>query len=152
MVLHIATENYFNSLEQFEQHLPDNNNPELIILKGHLLIECLLDKYLSINLEQPSKINNARFSFSQKTALVSAMHHDTQCDWLWSTIRQFNKLRNELSHNLENDTLIKLLGEFIVKVESSPEHAENTPPDDQYAGLRRAIYSIHESLSRRVDL
>jgi len=151
MVLHIATENYFNSLEQFELHLPEDN-PELIILKGHLLIECLLDKYLSINLEQPNKLNKARFTFSQKIALVSAMHHDTECDWLWSNIRLFNKLRNELSHNLENNALILLVGEFITKTEASPEYAENTPPNDKYAGLRRAIYSIYESLSQRVDL
>jgi len=151
MVLHIATEEYFDSLEQFEQHLPDNN-PELIILKGHLLIERLLDKYLSINLEQPNKLNNARFTFAQKTALVSAMHHDTKCDWLWSNIKLFNKLRNELSHKLENDTLIELLGEFMARVEASPEHEENTPPNNEYAGLRRSIYSLHESLSCRVNL
>ncbi|MCU7810454.1 MAG: hypothetical protein KZQ77_04355 [Candidatus Thiodiazotropha sp. (ex Notomyrtea botanica)] len=151
MALHIATEEYFNSLEQFEQHLPENN-PELIILKGHLLIERLLDKYLYINLEQPNKLNNARLTFTQKTALVSAMHHDTKCDWLWSNIKLFNQLRNELSHNLESDKLIKLLENFNVSVETSPEHKENTPPNNEYTELRLSIYSLHESLSLRVNL
>lgn len=151
MVLRIATEEYFDSLEQFEQHLPENN-AELIILKVHLLIERLLDKYLSLNLEKPDKLNSARLTFSQKAALVSAMHHDTECDWLWGNIRSLNKLRNELSHNLENNKLIDLLGEFILSVEKSPEHQENEPPNNDYAGLRRSIYSLHESLSRRVNL
>lgn len=151
MVLHIATDKYFDSLEEFEKHFP-KNNPELIILKGHLLIERLLDNYLSYKLNQPTKIENARFTFAQKTALVSAMHYDKECDWLWSNIKLLNKLRNELSHNLENDILVKLLKEFISSVEASPEYDENTPPSNEYAGLRRTIYSIYESLSLRINL
>lgn len=151
MVLRIATENYFDSLEKFEQHLP-TENADLIILKGHLLIEQLLDKYLYINLEQPNKLNNAKFTFSQKVALVSAMHHDTNCDWLWCNIKKLNKLRNELSHTLERNKFIDMIFDFMTSVNNSPEHEENMPPNEDYIGLRRAIYSVYESLSRRVDL
>lgn len=149
-MINIGTKEYFESLKDFETHFPEDDI-ELITLKAHLLIERLLDKYLALNLQNINKLKKARLNFSQKVAIVSAMHHDTNCDWLWSNIKLLNKLRNELSHNLEFESYEEIQKKLITNVRTSPEFHEQAP-ENNYDQFRLAIYNIYDSLSCRVNL
>lgn len=152
MVLRIATREYFESLERFLTYLPPTLDSELIVLKGHLLVERLLEKYLVQNLPCPAELDEARFSFAQKISLVAALHKGVDSGWLWKAIRLLNSLRNDLAHRLENNRKGSLLWEFLQTVESSPELPHLEPPAEVTERLHRAIFSVHEAMSRRVDL
>jgi len=151
-MLHIATAEYFESLKCFLKHMPTQKDTELVVLKGHLLIERLLEKYLNQNLAQPSALENAGLSFNQKLSFVAALHHDTNDEWLWGGIRKLNRLRNELAHRLESPKLLTLVEDFIVHVEENPEFPSFEAPTEITERLQRTIFAIHETMSYRVDL
>lgn len=152
MPLRIATEEYFESLERFLNHLPRGKDPELVVLKGHLLVERLLDTYLINNLASSSAITNADFNFSQKLAVVEAVHPEWDCAWLWQSIRILNRVRNRLAHRLEDPGYPSLLEEFFSIVESSEEFPELEPPAEIVERLDRALFAVHEALSHRSNL
>jgi hypothetical protein len=151
-MLRIATAEYFESLEHFLQHLPVGRDPELILLKGHLLVERLLEKYLAANLANPSALTDGEFSFSQKLAVVAALSCKSDSEWLWVTIKLFNRLRNRLAHRLDNVGYSSLLEEFLLQVEASPELPHLDPPKEITERLHRAVFAVHEALSHRVNL
>lgn len=152
MPLRIATADYFESLERFLKHLPTGKDPELVILKGHLLVERLLDTYLANNLARSSAISNAGFDFSQKLAVVEAVHPEWDCAWLWQSIRLLNRIRNRLAHRLEDNGAKSLLEEFFKNVESSEEFPELEPPKEIVERLDRALFAVYEALSHRANL
>lgn len=152
MVLRIATRDYFESLERFARYLPPAKDSELLVLKGHLLIERLLEKYLAQNLANARELDEARLSFSQKLSMVMALHSDPDSAWLWRAIRLLNALRNDLAHRIDSTRQPELLEEFLRHVESSPELPELAPPDEITERLHRAVFAVHEAMSHRVDL
>lgn len=152
MVLNIATFAYFKALEEFEKHLPPSLDSELLVLKGHLLVEELLEVYLWNNLANPRELEDARLSFAQKLSLVAALHADSESNWLWKSVRLLNSLRNDLAHKLESGRKDKLLVEFVRYVQQSPELEHLEPPPEITGQLHRAIFAVHEALSHRVNL
>jgi len=151
-MLRIGTSEYFASLERFQTHLPAGKDAELLILKGHLLVERLLEKYVSQNVAHSAELQQAGFRFAQKLAIVAALHTQTESAWLWSSLRTFNRLRNELAHQIEGSKYNALLEQFVVQVEASPELPQLEPPSDVTARLHRAIFAVHEAMSLRVNL
>jgi hypothetical protein len=109
----------FRSLERFRQYLPPRNDAARLILKGHLLVETLLEKYLQ-NLPYPDALADARLSFSQKLAFVASLHSDSDERWLWDCIRLLNRLRNALAHNGDSQRNDLMWHRFIDAVEASP--------------------------------
>jgi hypothetical protein len=150
-MLRIGTEEYFNSFEQFRTHLPVGKEDDLLILKGHLLIERLIERFHEQNLARPTRLANARLTFAQKLAVASALRFDPGDDWLWEAVAGLNRLRNELTHRLPSPRFDELRQQFISLVESSPELPELEPPTDLHEQLHRAIFSLHDAVSRRVD-
>lgn len=151
-MLRIATREYFESLERFQTHVPVGKDAELLILKGHLLVERLLEKYLSQNLANPLELQDVGLRFGQKVAIVAALHTQTESSWLWSSLRAFNRVRNELAHQIESSKYNSLLEQFVSQVEASPELPHLEPPKDLTERLHRAIFAVHEAMSLRVNL
>jgi hypothetical protein len=87
--------------QRFRRLLPASHNPELIVLKGHLLVEAELERFLHAASRHPDQLNDARLSFVQKTCLVRAFGGWPPEDSLWLFIIQLNVLRNRLAHRLE---------------------------------------------------
>ncbi len=152
MVLRIATCDYFATLEDFATHLPPSLDSELLVLKGHLLIERLLENYLVLNLPNSRELDDARFTFAHKLAVTAALCKDQEAKPLWKSIRLLNNLRNELSHQLESSRKESLTLEFIRSVDRSPEMSEIGAPPEVTETLHRAIFAVHEALSMRVNL
>jgi hypothetical protein len=73
VVLNIATFAYFKALEEFEKHLPPSLDSELLVLKGHLLVEELLEVYLWNNLANPRELEDARESISGTNIAIQEM-------------------------------------------------------------------------------
>ena len=150
-MLRIGTEKYFASLAQFEKHLPTGKDEELLILKGHLLIERLLTRFVDANVPRPERIP-LDLRFAVKLAIASSLCKDASSDWLWEAIAALNRLRNELAHQLAPPKFAHLRKGFVALVERSPELPHLEPPSNILDRLHRAIFSVHEGLSYRVDL
>jgi hypothetical protein len=100
------TQKYF---EELKAHLPMVKDPTVIILRGHLLIEDLLDRLISANLRNTHAIQNARLTFFQKLCLAQGIIGSSNEDGKWKAIKELNKLRNMISHNLPDETMAKSL-------------------------------------------
>src|SRR5260221_8851296 len=150
-MLPIAPKEYFDARKRFETYLPMGQDRELLILKGHLLIERMLETYLSQNLANPQELAESRLRFGQKLSLVAALHKQPGSAWLWAVLRRLNGLRNELAHKIESAKFDALLEQFITEVEASPElRYVDTPPNEER--LRYALFVVHEAMSLRVNL
>lgn len=75
----------------------------LIVLKGHLLIEEMLDAIIRTFVFHPDYLDGARLSFSQKLHIARSMSLDEHNNGMWEIALRINSLRNELAHSLESD-------------------------------------------------
>ncbi len=94
-----------NTLQSIETVLNKIDNDELLLLKGHLLIEEFLKRRLEM--EYGSEVLKALdLSFYKKTILFAGITklpiESDIIDW----ILRINKLRNKLAHTLELDVRI----------------------------------------------
>jgi hypothetical protein len=100
------THRYF---EELKAHLPMVKDPTVIILRGHLLIEDLLDRLIAANLKNAHFIQDARLTFFQKLCLAKGIVGSSNEDSTWKSVEELNKLRNMISHNLPDETMCKKL-------------------------------------------
>lgn len=99
----------------FLQHMPeDEADVELIILKGHLLIEQATRDFLRTRMLSPDALDGARLSSNQLFHLAEALcFPNPDPAWLWGMARRLNKIRNHLSHRLEAEKLGELVRGWI---------------------------------------
>jgi hypothetical protein len=117
-------------------HIPDNSDPSLAILKGHLIVEEELNKALASKVINSIDIEEARLTFNQ-LMLVTKAHYATEGNaWCWDALTKLNKIRNSLSHNLEPPDLEKYLVEFVDLVE---KRLGTQPGTDFQERLRHAL-------------
>jgi hypothetical protein len=95
------SEQYFRKLKA---HLPLFRDPTAVILRGHLLIEELLDELITASLKDASALMDARLTFFQKLCIAQGIIGRTTNDLMWKPIKELNKLRNEISHKLPDAT------------------------------------------------
>jgi hypothetical protein len=95
------------------EHLPEAENVEVTILKGHLLIEGKLIEYIRKKIDNPDAFDSERFRFSQLLVVARSLSTKGKFDDLWMSIQKLNTLRNQLAHELEQPELNKALEGFI---------------------------------------
>ena len=115
-------------LEEIKQHLDKTDDPVLIILRAHLLIEERLRDILAQVSQAPEELRAARLSFSQALFLCRAII-GRQDDPAWDFIGRLNEVRNRIAHHLEPGDLDELLGSVVTKLR--PDYADwlKTPLD-----------------------
>ena len=91
--------------DRYMEHMPDADDLTLVILKGHLLVEELLDRILSTIVCSPDVLVDARFTFFQKASLAKALYWGDATDAHWDLLIKLNHLRNDLAHSLEPQKL-----------------------------------------------
>ena len=101
MSVHTPIPESETAYQRFRRLLPARHNPELIVLKGHLLVEAELERFLQAASRHPDQLNDPRLSFFQKTCLVRAFGGWPPADSLWLFIIKLNVLRNRLTHRLD---------------------------------------------------
>jgi len=100
--------------ERFDRILKSSEDSAVTVLKGHLLVEEMLDSYLSTIFTDEKAYDQARLSFAQKCHLVlshvdfpswyedESADEDTQLVKLtFDYVVSLNRLRNKLAHNAE---------------------------------------------------
>ena len=93
-----------NELDQLMEwavwgHLDSETDLELVLLKGHLLLELILGTILSRN----NIPNYEDFSFHKKIIELEKinMNDNDKKDFIVSSLKEINKLRNKLAHEFE---------------------------------------------------
>jgi hypothetical protein len=79
-------------------------NIELLILKGHVLVEYALNKYIDAFSHTDISIEDSRFSFAQKLdvcRILGLIKNST--DHLNEQLVALNKIRNQIAHTLTFD-------------------------------------------------
>lgn len=83
-------EKYF---EKLKRHLPIVKDPTVIVLRGHLFVDELLEALIEVSLSEPEAIHDVRLTFFQKFCLCRGFIGSADKD-LWKPIEVINALRN----------------------------------------------------------
>lgn len=88
--------------EALEAHLRFQSEPELLLLKGHLILEQCLNQLLRTYVADEKALERMNLSFSRKLDLLVTLGHrhyvvGSNGDAL---IRDINRIRNKLAHQL----------------------------------------------------
>ena len=119
--------------------MPLVKDPTVVILRGHLLVEELLDELIAANLKDSDAIRDARLSFYQKLCIVQGFIGRASKENILKPIFTLNRLRNELGHNLPDATLTK-------KVDNA---LKDFFPDD-FDQIAHDIYSKSKALRKGI--
>lgn len=93
--------------KRFDAHLPSSDDPTLIVLKGHLLAEEILENLIKAKCKHPEALDHVEIGFFLKAKLAHALIGNTHENGLilpesvWEMLGALNSLRNELAHSLE---------------------------------------------------
>ncbi len=130
------SQEYFQKLKE---HLPLAKDPTAVILRGHLLVEELLDELIAAHLKYPTAIADARLTFFQKLCIAQGIIGRSNKDFTWIPIKALNKLRNSISHNLPDDRLTEGL-----------DSALKAFFEDEFDEIPNDIYSKSKALRKGI--
>ena len=99
-------EDFKRKQNQYFKHLKNKKDFDLIILKGHLIVEErineVLEKKLKPNLWGKVKKDPVKFSFPIKLVLLQiVVNFDNTFDHFFEAVEKLNSLRNKMAHNIE---------------------------------------------------
>ena len=101
-----------DAYQRVRRFLPPLVNLELLVLKGHLMVEEQLQLFLETLSHHPSSLKAARLSFIQKANLVHALS-GIRNGPEWRFIVHLNTLRNGLVHRLEPGDVAALVDNLL---------------------------------------
>ena len=89
------------ALDSLEKHLFQIKDVELIVLKGHLILEEELNNFLACFVNDTETFLKIGFTFERTISLLcSLVPKQMAKDEIWEQLREINRLRNKLAHNL----------------------------------------------------
>jgi len=88
--------------EYFMKYLPMTDDIIVIVLKGHLIIEEILNEILKSHCHDYSSIGDANLTFYQKVHVAKALMSAGFNEISFPAILLLNRLRNDLAHNLDS--------------------------------------------------
>ena len=99
---------------RFVKMLPIGKEPDMVILKGHLLLEEAMTEWIDaeIGASNPLNIDPKKLSFSAKLNMLWALSRSSVVDQEWLGIKKLNSLRNKMSHSLEPKGLDQEVAKF----------------------------------------
>lgn len=96
------TERQLDAFERFLSVLPHGQDTELVLLKGHLLIEEQVRTLVDKRLRNPAALHeaNATLECHQVIHLAKAFFPLGHQPELWQAVAKLNKMRNDIAHNI----------------------------------------------------
>ena len=103
--------------ENLEKHVRATDDAELILLKGHLILEQSMNQLLLCSVQTNEALASLRLSFSRKLALLRALSPSGHPIHKQAPhLQAINRLRNKLAHQLEPPGLRADLGQWACDV------------------------------------
>ena len=140
------TEEQTAAMQRLLSYMPREDDLTLLVLKGHLLIEERLYKIVTDKVRHAPAIEHARLNFWQLALVAKALTYKPEYDWLWSSLKKLNKLRNQFAHNLEPAKVQELIEGFVRHLETQelPLQSDRT---DLASRLRYGIAFTYGALA-----
>lgn len=101
------------AFQRFLEQLPHGGDRELVILKGHLLIEEQVRLILSQNVCNQSALVQANLNCHQAICLAEALISKGENENFWSSVKKLNKLRNSIAHNIFQIGFHDMVDDFV---------------------------------------
>ena len=98
---------------RIKAHLPKTNDLTILTLKGHLLVEEVLDEIVHAYCLQPSHLDGVDIRFQVKARLARALIGDILPKSMWAMVDALNSIRNDLAHRLESQKLRAKIAAFV---------------------------------------
>src|SRR5712691_6947445 len=102
-------------LDSLHRHLDQTDDPTLLILRAHLLVEERLRDVLARVCRSPDDLSAVKLSFYQVLGVCRAVV-GRQDDPAWDFVARLNEVRNKMAHHLEPGDLDALLGSVVEKL------------------------------------
>lgn len=119
-----------------------------IVLKGHLVMEELMEEAISTFVWHSEFVASARLTFAKKLQLCRSMSHRQQRNGAWEVIGAVNSLRNNLSHTLDQDkrqaNLERVRQAYLREYSNCPRPFDDS--DELDPDVEIAMVAIHASL------
>ena len=142
---------YIEVHRELYQHLSFEGDGIEIILKGHLLLESLLEKILKKSAQNPNMISEANLSFHKLACIVQAINESKCALWVWKAVFDLNIIRNKLAHNLDFPELDKKIEDFIEFVRENGDGTLKVGDELELSEISMAIVNVHSELWRLLD-
>ncbi len=134
----------FQELINFMKHFPFKSEDIIsTVLKGHLLIEEILVRFIEKKLKRPNELKN--FKFYHFLCLAKAFEPKDN-DWVWIACEKLNNLRNKLAHNLDPKGIKDIEQDFINIVLKNTREIPQLLIKD-FGELKVSIMSLHMQLA-----
>lgn len=129
---------------RFRERFWENNPYALSLLKGHLLVEEVLEEIIVSGCNDPSAVYEARLNFYSKTKIAQAIAGISSPAWHCS--EKLNSARNELAHGRDAKVLEEKIDALIRACRQA--FPDVTWQGDRLPDLDLVIVAVHASLSR----
>jgi len=129
--------------------MPESGDLELILLKGHLLIEEVLTAIINAGIRKPAVLEAAKIPFAMKQKIARAVIPGTDMPLLWEAVSSVNTARNALAHGLEPDRTVKTVRSFISLVERQQPDLDrwlSVAKESDIPLLAHALYCVYHEL------
>ena len=93
--------------------MPKGQDPLLLLLKGHLLIEEELFAYIASYCKDVKKLSDARLTASQKLHVAHALGGGLFDGRMSECLKKLNSIRNHLSHRAELPNLKDAIDDYL---------------------------------------
>jgi len=88
--------------EKLQRHLHSFDEHEVLLLKGHLILEQVLNEILEASVKDTEELRKMNLMFSRKIELFAALHESKGApDETIEQLREVNRIRNRLAHDLD---------------------------------------------------
>ena len=149
-----ASEADWEAYNELINHLPDGDaDSVLIILKGQLLIERLVRKFIDSRLPNPKALEKQQFTAAGYIAIAESMCLSTEdSKWLWRQVKELNTIRNKLAHNLDPENIETRVNNFISTISNAKnlQHKSIVCVVARLYGMLKGLYDISESKEFRL--
>jgi hypothetical protein len=145
---------------EYEKHLGEVDEVALHILKGHLIIESVLDNLLAQIFFYPKYI---RLSFTQKAQLARAYALRKNEFPIWNFLTAINEMRNAIAHSLSGERRARKMEqvrrlyftemgkEFAASRHGYPDHLIVVMACSLCTGFLGTLEDDTKSLRRHID-
>ncbi|MCZ6715347.1 MAG: hypothetical protein O7B29_15515 [Deltaproteobacteria bacterium] len=127
-------------MKRFSELLPPEGDLELLVLKGHLLIEEGLRALVSREIRYPKALEETHFNFFKILHVAKGLCYAEDMAWLWDMLERLNQLRNQMAHKLDAEAFRSRLVHFLEPISKSSSIKD---PEDLDGRLREALYMLH---------
>jgi len=138
-----------NIKKLLKQEIPKSRSLDLVILKCHLLVEYMMNQFITLSAKNKFDISKERFTFSQKLSLVHAFgfHLDPT---ILPSIEVLNRLRNQVAHTLVLD---RELVDTLLKINSEdPDSFAVLGDKERLRGIKSITWFLCASLMAAISV